>query len=153
VGCRFDAETQPVPLVLYDDGSNVDLTAGELIKDREGWYHYERQCKTLLANIPLRWQIGFHMTDGVAQEIAEGTPSLALVHLHRVDFDLALRRSRRSRAGNWSQFDVENRLGWQNRIEDAAELRAYWNSYGDTHQPLAPDRIVPIAPGIKQALR
>jgi hypothetical protein len=145
----------PVPTVLYHDGSNIDLTAGKLIEGRKGWYPHERQCKTLLANIPLRWQLGFHMTDGIAQEIAEGppSPSLALVHLHKVDFDLALRRSRRSRARNWSQFDVENRLGWQNRIEDEAELRAYWDSYGDTHQPLAPDRIIPIAPGIKQALR
>ena len=91
----------------------------------------------------------------VLEEISHGAPcqSLALVHLHKADFDLALNRSRRSRARKWSQLDVENRQGWQNRIDDVTELRAFWESDSDTGNPLKPNRLTPIAPGIKEALR
>ena len=145
----------PVPQGLYRDGTNITLTAGELIHDRECWYRYDRRCKTLLANIPMRWEVGFHMTKEIAEEIASGPPSrfLTLVHLHKADFDLALGRSRRSRARNWSQFDVVHRLGWQNRIEDVTELRGFWERDGDTGKPLEPGRLEPIPPGIEQALR
>jgi hypothetical protein len=147
----------PVPPELYRDGTNVRLTAGELLDRRESWYVSPWLCKTLLANIPLRWEIGFHRTHGIVEEIADGPPSpdLALVHLHKVDFDLALGRSRRSHARNWSRFDVENRLGWQNRIDTAVALRDFWKQrpVDRSGAPLPPDYIVPIAPGIKQALR
>jgi hypothetical protein len=143
-----------VPPSLYRDGDNVALTAGKLIENRASWHFYARDCKTLLANVPLRWEVGFHLTDGVAREIAEGPPSglLALVHLHKVDFHLALGRLRRSRARKWSQTDIANGWGWQNRIEDEVELRAYWDGEGDTKEPLAPDQLVPIPLSIRRAL-
>ena len=145
----------PVPPHLYCDGTNVNLSAGDLIDGCEFWYHSAQYSKTILANTSVRWQVGFHKTKGVVEEIADGPPSqfLALVHLHKADFDLALNRSRRSRARKWSQFDVEHRQGWQNRIDEVAELRAFWEKDSDTDNPLKPGRLTTIAPGIKEALR
>ena len=103
----------------------------------------------------MRWGIGFHTVEGIGNEIATGQPSdhLTLVHLHKVDFELALARQRRSRARKWSQIDIENREGWQNRIDDPAELRAFWELDIDTDRPADPGRLRPIANGIKQSLR
>ena len=116
-----------VPPHLYCDGTNVNLTAGNLIDGCQFWYRSDQYSKTVLANRSLRWRVGFHKTKGVAEEIAEGLPSqvLTLVHLHKADFDLALGRSRRSSARKWSRFDIKHRQGWQNMIDDVTELRAF----------------------------
>jgi len=144
-----------VPPENYNTGANVTLTAGELIDARHWWRPSAQYSKTLLNCTPMGWSIGFHTVEGAAKEIAVGQPSeaLTLLHLHKVDFELALGRLRRSRARKWSQIDIENRLGWQNRIDNAAEFRAFWEQDIDTGKPAEAGRLLPIANGIKQALR
>src|SRR5207237_2030675 len=102
----------------------------------------------------LRSLSAFHKTENAARAISTESPSrfLTLVHLHKADFNLALGRVRRSRARKWSQKDIDDKWGWQNRIDDAAELRSFWNLDADSEKPLAPGRLTPIAQGIKQAL-
>jgi hypothetical protein len=138
----------------YNTGANVGLTAGELIRDRHWWRPSELYSKTLLGQVPLRWSIGFHRIEGLANEIATGTPSdaLTLVHLHKVDFELALSRLRRSRARKWSSIDIERSWGLQNQLATADELRTFWELDIDSCQPAAADRLVPIAQGVKEAL-
>jgi hypothetical protein len=99
--------------------------------------------------------LGFHTVEGNGKDIATAPPAadLTLVHLHKVDFDLALSRRQRIRARKQSQIDIENRWGWQNRIDNAAELRAFWKLDADTNKFAKPDRLRPIADGIKEALR
>jgi hypothetical protein len=145
----------PIAPELYDGGANVHLTAADLVEGRRFWYQAGLYSKTVLANVPLRWEVGFHRTDKVEQDIATGPPSgaLALVHLHRVDFDLALGRARRSRARRWSRRDFVLGLGAQNRIGEASELRAVWDKDNDTGEPLTTGRLQPIAEGLKEALR
>ena len=145
----------PVPGIVYESGSNFSLTAGDLIGSRDWGYYSRMYSKTLLASVPLNWTFGFHSVEGTALEVAQASPSstLALVHLHRADFALALGRSRRSAARKWSQFDVERRYGWQNRIDNSSELRAFWSRDLDTNGPLEAGRLVPIAPHLKAALR
>jgi hypothetical protein len=143
---------------LYNDGSAVDLSAADLMQECRFWHRSEAYSKTLLANIPLRWEPGFHKTDmphSLIQSIATGAPSplLVLVHLHKVDFNLALCRSRRARARKWSSFDLERRLGLQNYIDDVAELRAYWNMDAYTANPLDKAALEQIDEGVRQALR
>jgi hypothetical protein len=144
-------EEAPVGPQLYSDGGNTGLSALALIRNRRMWYRAERYAKTLLANTPLNWEPGFHTVEDVPNEIAnlKPSPDLALVHLHKADFHLALGRSR---ARNWSKLDVEQRLGWQNRIDDASDLLAFWQQDVDTGQPFQPGRMEPIASGIKDAL-
>jgi hypothetical protein len=132
--------------------------AADLMQGRRFWYRSEVYSKTVLANVPLRWELGFHETnmaaDSIVQGIAAGTPSpsVALVHLHKVDFALALGRSRRARARKWSSFDIEYRLGWQNRITDVAELQAYWDMDARSMKPSDKAGLEPIEEGIRQAL-
>jgi hypothetical protein len=144
----------PLPAELYQDGGNIALTAGRMIQDCHFWYRSSRYSKTLLARIPMKWKIGFHRARGPAEEVAQAAPSpfLTLVHLHKVDFALALARSRRSTARRWSKTDIERRAGWQNRIDDATALRDFWQLDQDTNLPMQPGRLTPILPGIKQWL-
>jgi hypothetical protein len=135
----------PVPSASYADGTNVKLSLGELIAHRKWWYRSSSYSKTLLANTPLRWQLGFHEVDGPEREIstADASQSLILLHLHKVDFDLALGRLRRSRARKWSQHDVEAQLGWQNRADDE-RFRAFWEMDRDPQQAVEPECLPPI---------
>jgi hypothetical protein len=135
---------------LYGDGTYVNLTAGELIDGCKFWHRSDMYSKTVLAKVPLRWEVGFHQTDTAAREIAIGPPSpfLALVHLHKADFHLALGHPRLSRARKWSQTDIEHGRGWQNRIDDVAKLRAYWTMDVNTGKPLEPGRLEPVAHGV-----
>jgi hypothetical protein len=139
----------------YNSGANISLTAGELVTARNRWRSSELYSKTILGRTAMRWGAGFHRAEGCASEISVGKSAddLALVHLHRVDFGLALARLQRSRSRKWSQTDVENRLGWQNRLESAAELRAFWELDIDTGQLADPSRLLTIPDSIKQALR
>ena len=148
-------EELPLPAELYKDGTNVALTAGRMMEGRKYWYCSTQYSKTLLASIPIQWDIGFHGAQGAAHAIAVAPPSplLTLVHLHKVDFNLALSRARRSRARVWSKVDIEMRRGWQNRIEEASEFRGFWQQDHDTRQPLLPGRLTKIMPGIEEALR
>jgi hypothetical protein len=155
----FEIVQQPgersFPPALYRDGGNVTLSVAQMIQNRGSWYRSELYSKTVLAKIPLTWDLGFHKSTGVAANVAHGAPTsdLVLVHLKKIDFELALNRSRRARAKNWSEFDVKAQLGWQNRIQDVEELRAFWEKDGDTERPFAPGRLEPIPPDLKRALR
>ena len=131
---------------LYRSGRNVALSVAQMIENRGSWYKSTRYSKTVLARVPLTWDLGFHLATGGAARIAAGPPSssLALLHLHKVDFDLALRRSRRSLAKKWSWLDFELGFGSQNRIGQPDDLRVFWETDGDTGKPLAPGRLVSI---------
>jgi len=158
----FEVVQQPdeaaVPSHLYNDGGNVGLTAADLMRGCRFWHRSEGYSKTVLANVPVRWGLGFHQIDMPADSLLQGvatgvpSPSVALVHLHKVDFALALGRSRRGRARMGSSFDIEHRLGWQNRIDDAAELRAYWDMDVSAAKPLDKASLEPIEEGVRQAL-
>jgi hypothetical protein len=148
-------DDQPLPPELYKDGNNVELTAGRMVEGCHLWYRSRKYSKTLLANVPAKWRIGFHTIGGAANSIGNDapSPSLTLVHLHKVDFALALTRSRRSRARQWSTSDIEKQWGWQNRIEHEDELRSFWQQDVDTGEPMQSGRLKPIPPHIKDALR
>jgi hypothetical protein len=146
----------PLPPDLYRGGSNCNLRAGDLLASRQWWCPSELYSKTLLANIPTKWEIGFHQV--VASEVVEhqnfDVPApLTLVHLHKVDFDLALRRLHRSRARRWPRRDVEDGLGYQNRLADETSLRAFWQQDPDTGERRNPERLSSIPVSIRQSLR
>jgi hypothetical protein len=139
----------------YNSGGNISLTAGELLRARSWWRPSEQYSKTILGRTTMRWGAGFHKAEGCASEISAGKPAedLVLVHLHRVDFGIALARLQRNRSRKWSQPDIENRWGWQNRLDSAAELRAFWEVDSDTGQRADPPGLLLIPDSIKQAFR
>ncbi len=155
----FEVVQQPgerqIPPETYLTGENETLSLSQMMTDRHSWYQSTMYSKILLANAPMNWELGFHNPKGSSAAFADTTSSsdLILAHLHKVDFDLALHRSRRSRAKRWSQVDIELRHGWQNRIDDEASLRAFWQKDVDTEQPFRPGRLQPIPPHVRDLLR
>ncbi|HMN85590.1 MAG TPA: hypothetical protein PKA74_06340 [Bauldia sp.] len=144
----------PLPASLYEDGSNAALTAAMLLADRNHCFDNPLYSKPLLANTRVRWEQGFHRAKLRATPIADVAPSpeLVLLHLHKVDFDLALRRSRRARAKKWSATDLERGLGRHNRIAEVAEMRDFWERDGVTGQPLAPGQVKPLPDPVRRAI-
>jgi hypothetical protein len=156
--CGFEVVQQdgepPISAELYESGSNVALTPGELMRDRRWWQRSEFYSKTVLAKTPLAWRPGFHSLEGRGQDIATGPPSdiLMLAHLHKIDFQMAHRRLRRSRSRKWSERDIASRSGWQNRLENEEELRSFWHQDVDTGTPLDPARLSQVPGEVKRAL-
>jgi hypothetical protein len=143
-----------VPPERYSTGANFALTAGDLIESRHWLRPSHQYSKTLLARVPLQWSIGFHTVEGSMREIATGqaSNSLTLIHLHKVDFEMALARRRRIQARKWSQIDIDNQWGWQNRIDTAAQLRAFWEQDIDTGALAEAGRLLPFPNDFRQAL-
>jgi hypothetical protein len=144
----------PIPPDRYNTGGNVGLTAGNMLDARCWWRPSKVYSKTLLSRIPLRWAAGFHSVEGIGSDIAAGPSSdkLTLVHLHKVDFELALSRRRRILSRRWSQIDIDERWGWQNRIGTAVELHKFWELDIDTGRPAEPGQLRRIPSSIKQSL-
>jgi hypothetical protein len=143
----------PLAPALYADGSNAELSIRDLLVDRRWWYPSQLYSKALLANAPMQWSVGFHHVEDIARDISIAQPArgLTLLHLHRLDFDLAMGRLRRSRARRWSQTDIDGGLGWQNRVEDE-KFRVFWKMHSDTGKPFEAGQLTLIPPDVRGAL-
>jgi len=93
--------------------------AARPIMAQRGWWRHDRLYdKTLIAQEPLQWEVGFHFLAGKQQ----GTPTegLTLVHLHGFDRAQARQRHEARRGWEWSEEEVASRRGEQWRLEGAA---------------------------------
>lgn len=98
-----------------------------IIDNRNYWFFNPLYSKVLLSKIPLFWHWGFHeILDGQSKKLAAPEIfGLTLLHLHRVDFELMLKRHE-ERATKWN-LKVENDLvfGRQHRIGSREEVLKY----------------------------
>jgi hypothetical protein len=122
----------------------LDPHAACWLEHRSSWYRSALYSKPTLARRPLQWVRGFHTIDWPATPgiplIANhgaGHPGLLLVHLHKVDFDIALARSRENATRHWSAADVAIGAGVQNRITTEAEMAAFFDRNIDDGRPVA----------------
>jgi hypothetical protein len=112
------------------------------LRQRQFCYQSNLYSKVLMARGPMTWEPGFHNPEpNTLGSTRRPDPGLALVHLKKVDLDLARERTVRSAARKWSQTDVDAARGWQNRIEDEGALRRFFVNSMDTGQPA---NLVPI---------
>lgn len=110
-----------------------------LLRDHDRWAPSRLYSKPTLATVPCVWTNGFH--DLVTQH---ATPTdLVLVHCHKYDFAAALSRSREIKEREWSQAEVDARLGWQNRIADEDQMRTYFERDIDDPKRVAPFEPIP----------
>ncbi len=73
---------------------------------------------------------------------AQPDPNLLLVHLHRIDYDLCLARHRATAARNWSEYDVQARYGWQNRVVEAEAFHTwFFRGFDDGQRELIPEKL------------
>lgn len=117
-------------LHMKDLEGSLDLTR-PILDQRSHWYFNPAYSKPLLARVPMRWHGGLHArVDGRTID----DPSLYLIHLHRVDYEICLARHRQRVSVPWNQRDLDEGWAYQNRITDAEQFERwfYQDSCSDT---------------------
>jgi hypothetical protein len=61
----------------------------KIFENRNRWFHHKMYDKSLLSKVPLHWVVGFHDTTDYVKDFKY---EMFLVHLHRVDFELMMKR-------------------------------------------------------------
>jgi hypothetical protein len=96
----------------------------EILKNRDYWYKCYSYDKTLISKIPLNWIWGFHSVQGKSKLY---TDNLYMAHLHRVDFELMLKRHE-ERAKKWNLKDDGSGVGFQHKIGDREGVMEYFKN-------------------------
>lgn len=97
---------------LIQHASEAPYVSGQAIMEQRGWWKRDRLYdKTLIAQEPLRWEVGFHFLEGKAH--GRRVADLTLVHLHSFDRGVALARHEARRGWQWSEEQREARNGEQ----------------------------------------
>jgi hypothetical protein len=133
-------------VVHRPDYGEPDLTPNmDWLPCRNWWYRSRLYSKTLLARLPLEWCAGFHEAAGyhAGHVRQEPMPELLLVHLHKVDVQLALAKARRNAARRWSARDVAAGAGWQNRLTTEDGMLDYFLRNVDTNGVQIPWERIP----------
>lgn len=127
--------TQPTPRC---DGFNlihmpdrepdpIDLSR-PILHQRTHMFGASDYCKPLLASHPLAWVTGFHHASNASPVLDK---NFILMHLRRIDYDLAYARAMEMKQRNWSERDRAHPAGYQNKLEDKAEFDFWY--YHDTY--------------------
>lgn len=127
--------------VVDRDEPELDARA-PLLAQRKWWYPTTLYSKTLLSKIPMHWGPGFH----TSQNVPDGHPratDLILLHLHKVDFKMALSRHQASAQLDWSAKDLDAEAGWQNRLIDETQLKQWFEANIDNTDEPAPFEEMP----------
>ncbi|MXV49664.1 hypothetical protein GS399_01670 [Pedobacter sp. HMF7647] len=104
-----------------------------ILEQRFHWYHNPSYSKPLLATVPMQWHGGLHVrVDGKTSV----DPSLYLLHLHRVDYDLCHDRHKQRASGPWNQRDVDENWGYQNRIIDDQQFEKWFYEDSCSNTPI-----------------
>jgi Glycosyl transferase family 2 len=111
-------------VVHYPDEEPALRFDRPILAQRSYWHASRLYCKPLLSTVPLSWSVGFH-EDPTLPDI-QPDPNLALVHLHRVDYEYCLEHHRETAARNWNEDDVQARWGWHNRLEEGDAFHAWF---------------------------
>lgn len=114
------------------------LSPTEPIMGKRGhWFRHGLYDKTLLSKVPLDWAWGFHSHKG--QNIYRG---LYLLHLHRHDFEMMLKRHE-MRVAKWKMKDDGN-ASYQFKISQRGELLKYFYEQCKEPQPIPAEHIQSI---------
>ena len=106
----------------YDKEPEINLSL-PLLRQREIWYMSKIYCKTLLTRVPLNYGVGFH---NCCHQI-EIDEDLIMIHLHKIDLNLAIQRNQNRLTAPLSKKMIASRKGWQNITLDVNEIKRYFN--------------------------
>jgi hypothetical protein len=116
-----------------DDEAPLDVNAPILLVQRSHWFFNPSYSKPLLARVPMHWHGGLHTrVDG---QICED-PSLYLIHLHRVDYEICLDRHRQRISIPWNQRDLDENWGYQNRITEERQFEHWFYNDSSCGSPI-----------------
>jgi hypothetical protein len=96
-----------------------------VLRQRRQWSPSKLYSKPLLAKQALHWEHGFHDLIGQHHE-QEWGQRLALLHLHRVDFDYARQKHQEQAEREWSPEDRAAGRGFQNRLTDPRQFEQWF---------------------------
>ena len=109
-----------------------------ILEQRSHWFFNPAYSKPLLARVPMHWHGGLHVrVDGQTRD----DPSLYLIHLHRVDYDICHARHRQRVSGPWNQRDLDENWGYQNRITEAEPFERWFYEDSCSDTPIQIERI------------
>jgi hypothetical protein len=122
-----------------DNEPSFDLS-GPVLKQRSSWYHNSIYSKSLVARVPMLWNLGFHHRLDAAKNV---DPTLYLIHLHRMDYEICQARHRDRAAFPRADKDLANDWGYQNRITDPTAFRQWFYQDSCGGGPIEPQEIPP----------
>lgn len=114
--------------VWHDRRQEPDLDAGRrILAQRRFWVRNLEYDKPLITRVPLTYEFGFH----TCLECETIDPSLLLLHLHTMDFRIALDKHQRTRAyRDYSDEAVSRGFGSQGRLV-GEQFAAWFDAYGE----------------------
>ena len=115
-----------------DSEPPIDLDR-PLLEQRHWWFPNIAYSKPILATIPMRWFDGFHAQ---REGLIDFDHDLRLIHLHRMDFDMCLDRHRFRSNVAWSERDLVEGGGYQNRIISEDEFAVWFYNDSCTQFPI-----------------
>lgn len=122
-GYEIKQENRENKKLGYEIEPDIDLQK-PLLRQRKQWHRNTRACKALIARVPVRWEIGFHLCKNEVYD----DPEIYMVHLHKLDFKLALKRNLERMNIKMDKESQNNRKGWQNFLETEDQLMKFWHT-------------------------
>ncbi len=105
----------------YEPPIDMSKPIGE---QRRFWFHRSHYSKTLMANHPIEWCLGFH---SCYNKLGVYDEQLLLVHLHRLDYQMAYDMHAQRRKMTWSPKDLLGGFGRQNLVVDEEFDKWYYD--------------------------
>jgi hypothetical protein len=108
----------------YCKNNTRDITQckGWELVDREYLIRTKHASKPLVTKVPTTWCYGWHR----CEEPYERDPGLWLIHLHRMDYELAKKDWESRQFLKWNKDTEENGLAWQDHFDTEAEFREWY---------------------------
>lgn len=138
---------QGYEVIHRKDEEEAIVWENRLIPQRTHCYPCRWYSKPCLARYALYWHQGWVRATNVPQTV-ERDPGLALLHLHRIDYDECLRSHREKAARTWKPEERKEGFFRHNLIEEPEMLSRWMLSNADDTSQYA--QLVEIPPAFKE---
>jgi len=127
----YGSKTPTAFEIVHDKDTEPAINWGErLVSQRTKCCLSKWYSKPLLAQFPLYWHAGWTRASNVPAS-TEPDPDLALLHLHRIDYDECLRSHREKSARTWKPEERKEGVFRHNMIEEPEMLSRWLLSNSD----------------------
>lgn len=109
-----------------------------ILEQRFHWFFNPAYSKPLLARVPMFWHGGLHSR--VDRQVRDD-PSLHLLHLHRLDYDICFARHQQRVSRPWNPRDWNEGWGYQNRIIDPQQFAQWFYQDSCSSTPMVIEKI------------
>lgn len=112
-----------------------------ILRQRNYWVKSSLYSKPTISSVPSYWSPGLHSSRNAGPK----DDNLILLHLKRVDYNIALEKNKRNASTNLSQYEIVHNLGYQfwitgDRFENWFD-NDFYGGYTSANIELIPDSI------------